>query len=1203
MEIEAKAVEEYLRGVSYGDDANYVPSDFALEFITFIKLVNGSEGEENKSPVLHYKMLDNVIEGNRTANMCHRGSAKALSLDTQIITPKGNVSIADLAVGDTVFTREGKQTTVTHKSEIFNKPMYEITLVDGRKLKVSEDHLNIVLKRRTGKRSLPGFGEKVLTTSELVELGVSYTRKKSYHTPTGKESKWYVPTADLVEYPAADSPIDPYTVGCILGDGSIDKQTGFTRIHTHIDDLSHFLSVLEGADINSVRADLRRPSTQRFSLKGLGPIVKSFIGTENVYSKRVPQSLLWGSSEQRLAVLRGLMDTDGTVYGTTTSFCSTSPGLINDVVWLVRSLGGEAKVTDETTYKRVYIYMEQCPFLLPRKAIKWKPNRIGMVGIDTILPIPACESQCIAVADVTHSFLAESFFVTHNTTLLAEYLFLYLAVYGDLPSFGKIPLAIYVSDSIENGVKNLRKNIEHRWEKSDFLKVYVPQVKFTDVRLEFTNKDGGIFIVKMYGAKALSLDTVLYTDTGVTTIGEVQPGDSIFGPDGKLTTVTKKSEIFNKPMYELLLKDGRSLKVSEDHINSVVINTNPNNTTRWEDFDLTTKELLQLPIKQTKTLPDGATSSKGLIGIRTNAPVEYTTKDLPVDPYTLGLLLGDGSMRTNGSNLLHAGREDMQFYLQHIPYELGSLYTDTRNTNVQSQTIKGLSQKIRDLSLTGHGDYKFIPCIYLRGSVDQRTELLKGLMDTDGTISPTGRMSFASNSINLCTGVMELVRSLGGEASLRKSSAKGYKVEIKSNECVFKLPRKAVRHTLRVRTKGIVPIISINRIADEPSQCIAVDNASHQFLAGEYVRTHNTGVRGAKEMGKRPTLAVLDDLVSDEDARSATVIASIEDTVYKAVTYALHPNKNKIIWSGTPFNAKDPLYKAVESGAWRVNVFPVCEEFPCDRKDFRGSWPDRFTYDSVKAAYDVALKAGKIDGFNQEMMLRIMSDEDRLITDSDIQWYSRTTLLQNKGKFNFYITTDFATSAKAASDFSVISVWALNHMGQWYWADGICRKQTMDKNVDDLFRLAQMYKPQSVGIEISGQQGGFIPWINEQMMARNIYFMLASEGNKGQPGIRPNTDKMTRFNLVVPWFKTHQMHFPIELKQSPEMIQCMDELTNMSAKGTKSKHDDFSDTISMLAFLNAFKPSADMEVVYNDETDIWEFDQERLPDRISSYIV
>ena len=100
-----------------------------------------------------------------------------------------------------------------------------------------------------------------------------------------------------------------------------------------------------------------------------------------------------------------------------------------------------------------------------------------------------------------------------------------------------------------------------------------------------------------------------------------------------------------------------------------------------------------------------------------------------------------------------------------------------------------------------------------------------------------------------------------------------------------------------------------------------------------------TGVRGTKEMGKRPRLAVLDDLVSDEDARSPTVISAIEDTVYKAVEYALHPQRNMMIWSGTPFNAGDPLYKAVESGAWAVNLYPVCERFPCDEKDFKGSWP------------------------------------------------------------------------------------------------------------------------------------------------------------------------------------------------------------------------------------------------------------------------
>jgi hypothetical protein len=88
-----------------------------------------------------------------------------------------------------------------------------------------------------------------------------------------------------------------------------------------------------------------------------------------------------------------------------------------------------------------------------------------------------------------------------KTTIMGEYLFLYLATYGSLPGFGEVPLALYVSDSIENGVKNMRKNLEYRWENSEFLKKYVPTAKFTDIRWEFTNIEGKTLIVKGYGAQ------------------------------------------------------------------------------------------------------------------------------------------------------------------------------------------------------------------------------------------------------------------------------------------------------------------------------------------------------------------------------------------------------------------------------------------------------------------------------------------------------------------------------------------------------------------------------------------------------------------------------------------------------------------------------------------------------------------------------
>ena len=310
-----------------------------------------------------------------------------------------------------------------------------------------------------------------------------------------------------------------------------------------------------------------------------------------------------------------------------------------------------------------------------------------------------------------------------------------------------------------------------------------------------------------------------------------------------------------------------------------------------------------------------------------------------------------------------------------------------------------------------------------------------------------------------------------------------------------------------------------------------------------------TGLRGTKIFGKRPTLAILDDLVSDDDSRSPTVMSAIRDTVYKGVDYALDPNRRKIVISGTPFNKNDILYEAVESGGWHVNVYPICEEFPCTEEEFRGAWPDRFGYDFVKSQYDMSIATGQISSFNQELMLRIMSDDDRVILDSDITWYSRRTVMGNKGLFNFYITTDFATSEKKSADYSFISVWAYSSKGNWLWVDGVCKRQLMDKNIDDLFRLAQIYKPQSVGVEVTGQQGGFISWIQDEMLRRNIYFTLATENNSNKPGIRPVTNKMERFNVVVPWFKLGRMWFPTEKKEDIALQELMEELRLVSATG------------------------------------------------------
>ena len=350
-----------------------------------------------------------------------------------------------------------------------------------------------------------------------------------------------------------------------------------------------------------------------------------------------------------------------------------------------------------------------------------------------------------------------------------------------------------------------------------------------------------------------------------------------------------------------------------------------------------------------------------------------------------------------------------------------------------------------------------------------------------------------------------------------------------------------------------------------------------------------TGVRGFKRYGKRPQWCGFDDLMSDKNAKSPTILADIENVVYKAARQAMHPTKRKIVWTGTPFSKSDSLYKAAGSKGWTVCVYPICEQFPCTKEEFRGAWEDRFPYEFVKNEYEVLLDTGKLQAFNQELMLRVTSDEDRLVQDSDIQWYTRNTLMHNKHQYNFYITTDFATSESQSADYSVISVWALNNAGYWFLVDGVCQRQTMDKNIDDLFRLAQQYKPQSVGVEVTGQQGGFIQWIQKEMMERNIWFNLASENNNGKLGIRPVTKKLDRFQTVVPWFKAKRMFFPEELRDSdPLMIELLDELRFVSKDGCKSAHDDALDTVSMLSVMNAWKPSQETNMVKEEGSHIWE---------------
>lgn len=340
----------------------------------------------------------------------------------------------------------------------------------------------------------------------------------------------------------------------------------------------------------------------------------------------------------------------------------------------------------------------------------------------------------------------------------------------------------------------------------------------------------------------------------------------------------------------------------------------------------------------------------------------------------------------------------------------------------------------------------------------------------------------------------------------------------------------------------------------------------------------STGVRGFKEYGQRPTWAGFDDLMSDKNAESPTIQKDIKHIIYKAARQALHPKKRMQIWTGTPFNKSDPLYEAASSGAWNTRVYPICEKFPVPKKEFQAGWEDRFGYDFVKNEYDSLMASGEIASFNQELMLRITSDEDRLVREEDLVWYNRDKVIQHRNRYNFYITSDLTTSNTGRADYAVIMVWAYTNNGDWLLVDGVCKRQLMDQSINDLFRFVSVYRPLEVGIEINGQQQGFIQWMKNEMVTRNIFFNFAGKGTV--EGIRRSGRKIDAFKLVVPLFKAKKIWLPTELKEHELVIELLEELRYATSEEFKSKNDDVADGVSMLMEIEAFKPSAVDESSY-----------------------
>lgn len=354
----------------------------------------------------------------------HPGTGKAQPLSEPVLTPDGWKTMGDIKPGDQVVGPNGKPVDVLNVFPQGKKEIAKVTFSDGTVVRCDWDHLwhtqNKYEKEITGKH-------KVLTTREMFEQGVA--------DQSGR-SRFSIPMTEPVEFSEKSFPIDPYTWGAITGDGSVSEtnQSCITSDHEIVESLV----LPEGV---SAKIFNDKGWWGEYRLNGLSRILREhgLNGTRSE-EKFIPDEIRFGSIEQRVSYLQGLLDSDGgTAPGrdgklsSSIEYGTVSERLACQVADLVQSLGGNATVrTKETSYThlgekregqlfyRMNIRLPEGikPFRLKRKAERWIP-RAKYQPQRWIRSIESTgekeEMQCILVDSNDHLYLTTGYAVTHNT--------------------------------------------------------------------------------------------------------------------------------------------------------------------------------------------------------------------------------------------------------------------------------------------------------------------------------------------------------------------------------------------------------------------------------------------------------------------------------------------------------------------------------------------------------------------------------------------------------------------------------------------------------------------------------------------------------------------------------------------------------------------------------------------------------------------
>ena len=358
--------------------------------------------------------------------------------------------------------------------------------------------------------------------------------------------------------------------------------------------------------------------------------------------------------------------------------------------------------------------------------------------------------------------------------------------------------------------------------------------------------------------KAQPLSAKIKIPGGWTTMNDIKIGDNITTPVGKPAKVIGLYPQGKKETFIIEFKDGRKTECCGEHLWEVFYEDywkNPKIISTYEIIEFHKKHKKHLQIK----LPEHE---------------KINDINLPIDPYLLGCLLGDGGLSSYPEIRFSSSDKEIITELNNICKNDG-IFEYINNKNKYDYSYKSLikekkqgvygvfetelKNKINELKLFGvKSDTKFIPEIYFNSSKEQKIKLIQGLLDTDGYASKNNELIYTTVSKKLCDSMVYLIRSIGGQAKIKtkitsykykgkkKHGMKSFNISIiyhsKKDLVTLKRKQNRLKNNCQYSKNKRISIKSIIPSGIKECQCIMIDNPNHLYITDNFIVTHNTHV-------------------------------------------------------------------------------------------------------------------------------------------------------------------------------------------------------------------------------------------------------------------------------------------------------------------------------------------------------------------------